>query len=78
MAMEAHAILCYGVMMCLTKCYLRAGYHIRRAWQRFEEAFKLMNSGNVSDPVPENVRGLIGFGVAFFNFGVSMVPPQLE
>jgi hypothetical protein len=59
--------------MILTKSYLRAAYYIRKAWKHFDEAYDQSRKIQVD----KRVEGLVAFGVGFFQFGISMVPPQL-
>lgn len=59
--------------------FVKGGYNLRKAWVTLKDAFealKLQERSNfASDP---EVTGCVNFGVGFFNFLVSLVPPSLQ
>ncbi len=58
---------------------MRAAYYVRKAWKRYDGAQKLMAELIASGaPVTQQLQAFVKFGVGFFFFGISMVPPQME
>lgn len=81
MAMEAHAYLALCMFLVNDKSYVRAAYYVRKSWKRWDACQKMQRElEEQRNPVvvPEQLKGLIAFGVGFFYWGVSMIPPHLE
>ena len=59
--------------------FVKGGYNLRKAWVTLKDAFealKLQERSNFASDL--EVTGCVNFGVGFFNFLVSLVPPSLQ
>eukprot|EP01091_Cochliopodium_minus_P002970 TRINITY_DN127_c0_g2_i1.p1 TRINITY_DN127_c0_g2~~TRINITY_DN127_c0_g2_i1.p1 ORF type:complete len:555 (-),score=153.82 TRINITY_DN127_c0_g2_i1:7-1671(-) len=76
---DAYSLTVFAIYYFTTRSPVKGGYYLRKGWKlwekvkQFEE--KIVKKFG-SEALPESKRGFIAFGIGFYHFVMSLVPPR--